>query len=337
MRILIFHPVLLPVVQYGGTERVVMWLAQTLHRLGHAVTVFAAAGSTMPEGIECLTDPETLLRRASHFDVLHGFSRFEKKIEEAAQGKILVTVQGNGQRGESFHRNTVFVSRNHAERHGAKVFVYNGLDPDELTYRDGARPDRLLFISKTSWRVKNLKGAMRLANRHRQNLWTAGGDRPYLLRAKSCFKQATGRDWKWVGAVNQEQKSKFLVEGKAMIFPLLWNEPFGIVMTEALVSGTPVLAHPYGSVPEVLEFAPQCLMRSESDWEAALTGKIKLPSSKECRDWVLAHFDQVAMAKKYLRLYEEVASGHALHEKMPVTLVTAEEISSSQAGPAQSK
>ncbi len=111
-----------------------------------------------------------------------------------------------------------------------------------------------------------------------------------------------------------------------MIFPLLWNEPFGIVMTESLVSGTPVFAHPYGSVPEVLEFAPQCLMRTEADWKAALTGQIKVPGPKECRDWVLAHFDQVAMAKKYLALYEQVSGGNSLHESDPITRVTAEEI-----------
>ncbi len=198
MRILIFHPVRLPVLQYGGTERVVMWLAKTLHHLGHTVTVFAAAGSSMPDGIECLTDPDALLKRAPEFDVLHGFSRFESKIEEAAKGRVLITIQGNGQKGESFHRNTVFVSRNHAERHGAKVFVYNGLDPDELSFDSGPRPDRLLFISKTSWRVKNLQGAARLASKHRQNLWIAGGDRPYRLRMKTAVKHLLGKDWNWV-------------------------------------------------------------------------------------------------------------------------------------------
>ena len=273
-----------------------------------------------------MTDPAELLKRAPEFDVLHGFSRFEEAIENAAKGRILVTVQGNGQLGEKFHRNTVFVSRNHAERHGATQFVYNGLDPDELSFRDGPRPDRFLFLSKTSWRVKNLKGAVRYANRFRQNLWIAGGSSPYSLRAITQMKKVLGKDWSWVGSVDQKQKAKFLTEGKAMLFPLLWNEPFGIVMTESLVSGTPVLAHPYGSVPEVLEFAPECLMRSEDDWRRAMTGEIKLPSAKDCRDWVLSKFDQVAMAKRYLELYEQVAGGHFLHENEPETRVTAEEI-----------
>jgi glycosyltransferase involved in cell wall biosynthesis len=326
MKILIYHPVRLPVLQYGGTERVVMWLANTLKALGSAVTVFAAEGSSMPEGIECLTDEALLIKRAHEFDVLHGFTKPSPEIYAAFNEKVLVTIQGNGQMGEKFHRNTVFVSRNHAERHGATEFVYNGLDVSELLFNDRPRPNRFLFISKTSWKVKNLKGAARYAAKFKQNLWIAGGDRPYSIRAQAAFHQLIGHDWKWFGSVNQEQKSKFLIEGKAFVFPLLWNEPFGLVMTEALASGTPVFAHPYGSVPEILEFAPQCIMRSEDDWRRAMCGEIKMPTARECREWVLANFDQVAMTKKYLSLYARVAAGEALHANEPETRVVAEEI-----------
>jgi glycosyltransferase involved in cell wall biosynthesis len=316
----------MPVLQYGGTERVVMWLSKTLSRLGHQVSVFAAPGSSMPEGIECLTDPEELYQRASSFDILHGFTKFDEKLEDLAQGRVLVTIQGNGQKGEKFHRNTVFVSQNHAKRHGARAFVYNGLDPDELSFQEGMRPNRFLFLSKTSWKVKNLKGAMQFAHKSKQNLWIAGGDSPYFMRVLTALQQWKGADWKWVGSVNQQEKAHFLIQGKAMIFPLLWNEPFGLVMTESLVSGTPVLANPHGSVPEILEFAPQCLMRSSEEWIRALKGEVKLPSARECRDWVISKFDQVTMAKKYLEIYETVASGQFLHEKEPETSVTALEI-----------
>jgi glycosyltransferase involved in cell wall biosynthesis len=326
MKLLIFHPVKLPVLQYGGTERVVMWLAQTLSRMGHEISVFAAPGSTMPAGIECITDESILFKKSKDFDVIHGFTRISPELEAEAMGKILVTVQGNGQLGETFHRNTVFVSRNHAKRHGADAFVYNGLDPDELKYSAGPRPNRFLFLSKTSWRVKNLKGASRFASQTKQNLWIAGGDRPYSQRLKVAAQKLIGRDWNWVGSVDQAQKANFLIEGKAMLFPLLWNEPFGIVMTESLVSGTPVFAHAYGSVPEVLEFAPECLLKSDEDWKAALTGQIRMPDAKICRDWVLSKFDQVNMAKHYLKLYEDVASGKSLNAREPKTLIGAEEI-----------
>lgn len=327
MKIVIFHPVLLPVLHYGGTERVVMWLVQTLHKMGHKTAVFAAPGSKMPPGIECITDRTELIRRAAEFDVLHGFSKPDDEIISAFQGKFLVTIEGNGQVGEKFHPNTVFVSRNHAERHGGKVFVYNGLDISELKISTKLRPNRFLFLSKTSWRVKNLKGAVQLLTRYKQNFWIAGGDRPYWVRIFVFFKQLFGADWKWVGSVDQKSKAEFLVNGKAMVFPILWNEPFGIVITESLACGTPVLAHPHGSVAELLEFAPQCLMKTEQDWKEALEGARQLPSPQECRSWVEAHFTQEKMAENYLQLYEKVKNGLPLHEHEPQTLVGAEDIS----------
>jgi len=326
MKIVINHPVLLPVLHYGGTERVVMWLVQTLHKMGHQVAVFAAPGSKMPVGIECITDRNALLARASEFDVMHSFTKLDEEISNTFKGKFLVTIEGNGQLGEKFDRNTVFVSRNHAERHGAKIYVYNGLDLNELALSTSPRPNRFLFLSKTSWRVKNLKGAMALTSRHQQNLWIAGGESPYGLRTRVALKRMFGADWKWVGSVDQKAKAEFLVSGKAMMFPILWNEPFGIVMTESLTCGTPVLAHPYGSVPELLEFAPQCLMKNELDWKEALTGERKFPSPTESREWVSAHFSQEKMAENYLKLYEQVSSGRFLHETEPQTIRGAEEI-----------
>ncbi len=326
MHILLFHPVKLPPVHYGGTERVALWLMRTLASMGHKITAHAEAGSLLPAGIELISDPEILRARASEFDLVHSFTKLSPDWYECFRQKVIVTIHGNGQKNEKFHKNTVFISRNHAERHGAKVFVYNGLDPSELEFNSEPRPDRFLFLSKTSWKVKNLSGAMTYADQARQNLWVAGGERPFHLRARLFAQKLTGKDWRWVGAVTQAEKAHFLTQGKALIFPVLWNEPFGLVMVEALLSGTPVLANPYGSVPEILEFAPQCLLSNESSWLAALKGEIKLPSAKECREWALSKFDQKIMAREYLKLYERVASGEMLNEHDPMTKVGADEI-----------
>jgi glycosyltransferase involved in cell wall biosynthesis len=326
VKILIYHPVQLPVSHYGGTERVVMWLARNLARLGHEVTLFAAPGSSLPEPLRCLTDSEALKSKLNEFDIVHSFTKLPPEWDERTRGRLLFTIQGNGQRGERFHPNTVFVSRNHAERHGAKAFVYNGLDPDELLYDAGRRPDRYLFLSKTSLKTKNLRGAARICAQNGRNLWIAGGERPFGLRMETLLRRMIGQDWKWVGSVDQRQKADFLIQGKAMIFPLLWNEPFGLVVTESLVSGTPVLAHPHGSLPELMEFAPECLLRTDEDWARALSGDFQLPSPELCRDWALSRFDHNRMTTDYLKLYEQVISGKKLNEAEPATRTLAEEI-----------
>jgi glycosyltransferase involved in cell wall biosynthesis len=326
MKILIYHPVLLPVTHYGGTERVLMWLAKSLVKSGHEVAVFAAPGSVLPDPLECITDPEALRKRIGEFDVVHSFTKLPDEWNSLTRGRLMFTIHGNGKPGERFHRNTVFLSRNHAERHGAMAYVYNGIDPDELRFDASVRPDRLLFLSKTSLKTKNLRGAMALARRHHRNLWIAGGERPLGLRLETAWMRLLGRDWKWVGSVGQSEKADFLIQGRALIFPLRWNEPFGLVVVEALASGTPVLASPYGALPELLEFAPECILRSDSDWENALTGRISLPDAHRCREWVLSKFHQDQMAREYGKLYEKVLRGEFLNPTEPETRISAEEI-----------
>ena len=233
--------------------------------------------------------------------------------------------------GEEFHPNTVFLSRNHARRHGADAFVYNGIDPDELLFSNQPRPDRYLYLSKTSWKVKNLKGAAKISSKAKKPLWIAGGERPYGLRLKTAIRALLGQDWNWVGSVDQAEKALFLLKGRALLFPILWNEPFGLVLVESLMSGTPVLANPYGSLPEILEFAPECLMKSETDWISALKGEVKLPDANRCRDWAIAHFDQRIMAAAYVKLYEKILEGRPLNSKNPKTLIGAEDLGAAYA------
>jgi glycosyltransferase involved in cell wall biosynthesis len=325
MRILIYHPVRLPVQYYGGTERVMFWLAKGLKKLGHQVGFVAAPGSQAPDGITCLTDPMDVIRYAKEWDILHGFTRPSADMVDAYQGRSLTTIHGNGQVGEKFDRNTVFLSKNHAIRHGATCYVYNGLDPDELTFSSSPRRNRFLFLSKTNWKVKNLRKAVSLCSTHQQNLWIAGGNGPVDLRFRVGTKSLFS-DWNWAGSIDQAAKAKFLTEGRALLFPIIWNEPFGLVMMESLLSGTPVLAHPHGSVPELLEFAPECWMRSDEDWKNALTGNLRFPAASICRDWAAAKFNLTEMARSYVTLYERVLRGELLNSSVPETKIAATDI-----------
>jgi len=327
MRVLIQHLVELPAFHYGGTERVMIWLARGLIEMGHDVGIVALPGSHSPyKGIKIYGGEAEYFSSGDQYDVFHFFTNPPPHWIEHIGNRCVATIQGNGQLGEKFHLNTVFVSRNHAKRHGSNVYVYNGLDPAELNYSSASRPDRYLFLSRTDWRVKNVRGAMSMCAKLRKNLWIAGGDGPLWARLKVQWRRSAGSDWRWMGSINQEQKAHFLTQGHALLFPILWNEPFGLVQIESLVSGTPVLANPFGSAPEVLDFAPQCLMRNELDWVNALTGNIQLPSPQVCRDWVMAHFTYQQMAKNYVRLYDDVLSGKTLNEKQPTTLITANDI-----------
>jgi glycosyltransferase involved in cell wall biosynthesis len=325
LKILIYHPVKIPVRHYGGTERVFVWLAEALQDLGHQVTVFAKPGSSMREGISVISDVDQL-RKDFHFDVMHSFTKLDSEWDEITKGRILFTIHGNGRMGEQFHHNTNFLSQNHAYRHGSNCFVHNGLNPRELNFNSAPRGSSMLFLSKTTLRTKNLSGAIRICESAKVPLWIAGGERPLALRLKAHWNQFLGRGWRWVGSVDNSKKAQFLSQGRALLFPVQWHEPFGLAVVEALFSGTPVLATPHGSLPELLRFSPQCVLNSESEFVRAVRGDIGLPSAKDCYDFAYEHFHMQKMAESYVTLYEKILNGEKLNPSPPQTKITADEI-----------
>jgi len=293
--IALIHPAQYPVTKYGGTERVVWWLAKGLNELGHQVKLVALPGSKCPFA-------EIVPSIPSSADLLHFFNTPSQEPEKP----YLVTIEGNGKPGEEFFRNTVFVSQNHAERHGSQCFVYNGLDPADYIFAE-KKDESLLFLAKASWRVKNVKGAIQVSRKTGRELNVLGGNRWWL---------PSWRGVHWRGMLGGREKSIFLSRAQALLFPVLWHEPFGIAVTEALISGTPVLATPFGSLKELVhpEVGRVCssyreFIESVSDLQGF--------SPTRCRDWALSQFHYLEMTRKYLNYYEMVLGGKSLNEVTP--------------------
>lgn len=315
MRVVIFHPVLLPPKDYGGVERVVLWLTEALLELGHEVSVGALTGSQLPPGANLIAvhpEKKSALTFLDHLpqgtDVVHFMAPPEVGAWEKLPCAGLLTIHGNGKIGEVFPKNSVFLTQDHAQRHGRKVFVWNGINPREYIYREEkAERAPFLFLSKTSWKVKNLVGAISICARLKVNLKIAGGNRPYLLRLKAWV---LGLDWQ--GPVSGKKKSELLAEACALLFPIRWPEPFGLVMIEAMISGTPVVASRLGSVPEILG---DCGVLVEPDdqagWDRAMRD-VKQISRARCRERALGNFTHLHMAGNYLKLYQQVIEGKEL-------------------------
>ncbi|NBX93538.1 MAG: glycosyltransferase [Proteobacteria bacterium] len=305
-RIALIHNAKFPVAHYGGTERVLWWLAKGLSELGHSVVLLAAPGSFCPfaETPPCnFPSKETELPPA---DIYHYFNT----PEQEPQFPYLVTIGGNAKSQERFLPNTVFVSRNHAERHGASAFVYNGVDPDDYLFSN-QKMEELLFLAKASWNVKNVKGAISVARKTGLELQVVGGSRKWLPRWRGVY---------WRGFLGGKEKAQVITRAKGLIFPVLWDEPFGIAVVEALVSGVPVLATPFGSLKELI---PSTVGQLCTTYREFTEGVSRLGSfkSEECREWALSKFHYLQMTKNYLTVYEKVLSGEKLHPQpieMPV-------------------
>jgi glycosyltransferase involved in cell wall biosynthesis len=310
MHIAIYHDALIPPRKYGGTERIVYWLAQALASLGERVTLIAREGSSVPgvNTIACPTDPQTLWTTLvpKDADILQLWAT----PHHLPAQPFLVTIEGNGRVGEKFHANTVFVSRKHAERHGSKYFVHNGIDIAEFPC-DEERGDYLVFLAKAAWKVKNLKGAIEVARAAGRPLKVMGSrDLPFHLN-----RYFTPR-WKGVeycGMLGDREKRKLLRRARGLLFPVRWHEPFGIAITEALASGCPVFGTPYGSLPEIITPDVGLLSPRAADLVRAL--KELNFSPQTCRERVTQGFTDIQMAKRYLELYREILANGALAQK----------------------
>ena len=195
------------------------------------------------------------------------------------------------------------ISANHAKRHGRKVCVYNGIDPDEFIFNE-RKGNSLLFFSKVRRRVKGARRALQLAKDNQQALMVAGGYRFDLFKVGG-FWNSLRPGVRFLGELGGLEKARRFAEAKALLFPIDWEEPFGLVMIEALMSGTPVIATPRGSVPELINSEVGAMFEKDEDFPQALAHALKC-EPRRCREWAITHFSSRVCATNYLALYERV-------------------------------
>lgn len=324
MKVAVFHNQPVPPRDYGGTERVCAWLCQGLIEAGHEVVLLSpdsrrwntASSSIRFESWAKTEDTLIALRRrlsqVQGLELLHSMVPLPEEFERSIGVPVVTTIHGNGRPGEKFGPWSVFVSKDHARRHGHERYVWNGLDPSEFDpslWESEASRQGMTFLAKTSWRVKNLAGAARLCARAGVALSIAGGDRPLRIRLEAFLRKG----WRWHGRVAGAEKARILSSSRGFLFPVRWPEPFGLVVAEALFSGTPVLATPMGSLPELLTPEVGVLQALESSQdEAAWVEIIQAVSRGErrfspeaCRAYALQHFHYRVMTERYLRVYRE--------------------------------
>src|SRR5437773_99552 len=275
----------LPAKGYGGPQRVVVALTRGLAALGHRVTLLALAGSRVPEA-KVVEVPARKFDDAAHLapyvpgdaDILHAHVPVKPGPPGSNLPPLLHSIHRNLKPGAPAHVNAVFLSRDHARRHGSEVFIYNGLDPAEYIFR--RFPKRVQQFDLFLGNLHSAKGyhwAVEAAKHTGHRLVVAGGWRPSFTGAV-----------KYVGEVDGGKKAALLARARCVWNPAQWDEPFGLVTIEAFLSGTPVLgtrrglaalghrvtllAAPGTRVPEarVLEVPPARLTDPAADLDALL-------------------------------------------------------------------
>jgi hypothetical protein len=322
MHITIYRPGKIPIPPpgYGGAQRFIYWLGKTLIELGHQVTLIANAQSHIP-GAELRVinenekDPQAWLRLVpDSTDIVQLFNTPKVAVPKP----FLVRVGGNGQPGERFHPNTLFLSRSHAASHGSRHFVYNGLDPADYSFSE-KREDYAVFLAKARWPVKNFHGAVRVARRAGLELRVIGS-RNWPLNLQRLFPPIRGV--RYGGTFGGQKKHEWIARARCLIFPVRWHEPFGIALIEALVSGCYVAGTPYGSLPEIITPETGVLSAKAEELAEAVKNPQRF-SPQACRDRVLrGGFTILDSARGYLKYYERILNHGTLgeaDEPAPVT------------------
>ncbi len=311
LNLLLFYNGHVPVLKYGGTERVIYSLAQSLEALGHNVTLLVA-GSGKKSSINTLIyNPSISLNEQipAKTDVVH----FHSEIDRNINFPYVYTMHGNKKDQTKLDKNTVFVSKNHAQRFASDSYVNNGLNWDDFADIDlSSKREYCHYLANAAWRIKNVQGAIKVARKSNNSIKVLGGKRfNFRMGLRLTFTPKA----RFYGMVDDSQKANILNGSRGLIFPVLWHEPFGLSIIESLYYGTPVFATPYGSLTELITQDVGVLSNNMDELVDAV--KNSKFNARRCHEYVNDEFNSVVMAENYLLKYQQVLNGHCLNEKNP--------------------
>jgi glycosyltransferase involved in cell wall biosynthesis len=327
-----------PPILYGGTERVVSWLTEELVALGHDVTLFASGDSVTEAALEPVvpcslrlagihnSTPYNIIMldqvasRQAEFDVLHfHIDFFHYPLFRRLAHKTLTTLHGRQDLPEmpdiyrAFPHMPLVSISGHQRKPVPPVnwrgTVYHGL-PQGMLMEGKGEGGYLAFLGRIC-ADKGILPAIEIARAAGLPLKVAAkidpADQKYFEEEVRPVLAASPHV-EFVGEIGDGQKSEFLGNAKALLFPISWPEPFGLVMIESMACGTPVIAFDSGSVPEIMEDGLTGFVVRDVAGAVAAVGKLDRLFRPSIRSRFEERFSARAMALEYVRIYRELAN-----------------------------
>lgn len=325
-----------PPVKYGGTERVVSWLTEELVRQGHDVTLFASGdsrtsanlvavceGALRLQGLSAmgLAHHERMIRRvfaeANQFDIIHFHIDFPDFWDlDWGETRTVMTLHGRldvpGFDGMPLDFGDMpLVSISDAQRKplpGSNWVgtVQHGLMSDRYPFGRG-NGGYLAFLGRIC-PEKRVDRAIEIAKRTGRRLLIAAKvdevDQDYYHR--EILPLLDDPDIQYIGEIGEEEKLEFLGNASVVLFPIDWPEPFGLVMIEAMATGTPVIAYSCGSVPEIIDDGVTGFIVDSLPQAVAAVARAEALDRKEIRRVFMRRFSVERMAEDYLSIYQRL-------------------------------
>ncbi len=332
---------------YGGTERIVSYLTEELVRMGHDVTLFASGDSVTSARLEPMCRSSLRLDRGCIDQIVHHVLMVEKVFQKAGEFdvihshidyfpftvmRLIRTPSVNTLHGRLDIPDLVplfmefseipVVSISNAQREPLPWInwqgtVYHGIPENLFTFRE-AHGGYLAFLGRIS-PEKRVDRAVEIAKRAGMELKIAAkvdrADREYF---ETVVKPLLNHPLvEFIGEIGQAEKDDFLGGAYALLFPIDWPEPFGLVMIEAMACGTPVIAYRCGSVPEVMEHGVTGFIVNDLDEAVRAVKRVSSLDRRRCRRVFEERFTSVRMARDYLEVYRRlILQQEALERKV---------------------
>ncbi len=333
---------------YGGTERVVYHLTEELVRMGHDVTLYASGDSLtsarlVPLGSQALRLDsscidqivhhvlmvERVYRAAEQYDIIHShIDYFPFSMVRRVRTPVVTTLHGRLDLKDLVplymdFADVPLVSISNAQRDPLPWVnwldtVYHGIPAQ--SYQPYEQPGTYLaFLGRIS-PEKRVDRAIEIAKRANLPLKIAAKvsipDREYFTSTIEPLMSHPLIEYR--GEIGEKDKNEFLGNAAALIFPIDWPEPFGLVMIEALACGTPVIARAHGSVPEIIEHGVNGFIVQNEDEAVEAVKALPGISRKKCREIFEERFTARRMARDYVTVYRKLISS-SRHLKQPAS------------------
>jgi glycosyltransferase involved in cell wall biosynthesis len=339
---------------YGGTERVVSYLIEELVNEGHDVTLFASGDSqTSAKLVACspraLRLDDSVVDQLAHqvvqlekvaavargFDIIHWHvDYFHFPMSRRLRAPNVTTLHGrldipDLQPVYDEFREMPVVSISDDQRiplpqANWAATVYHGMPLDEL-HPNLEAAGYLAFLGRMS-PEKRADRAIEVARRAGLPLRIAAkvddADREYFEREIEPLLEQDHVDF--IGEIGPDEKSEFLGHARALLFPIDWNEPFGLAMIEAMACATPVIAYRSGSVPEVIDEGVTGFVVDDIESATAAVGRLGEIDRAGVRAAFERRFDVARMARDYLDVYERLIEGWTSSRDAPIRVVPEE-------------
>lgn len=336
----------IPPPKYGGTERIVHYLTEGLVKNGHEVTLYACGTSETKaklvsiyprplfrDGIPWWNVMYPLLHitdafeHEKEYDIIHmhlnqGSDFMALPLCQSFKNKVVFTLhfpyefnktwKGNTKVFEKYH-DLNYISISDTQRQGSENMnwvdtVYNGVDIDLYTFNPTPK-DYFLWLGKFN-PDKGTREAVLAAKKAGVKLIVAGAvdklegeDYQYYLDTK---KYIDGTNIRLIGEITDKEKNDLYGNAIALLNPIQWNEPFGLVMAEAMATGTPTISFSNGAAPEIIEDGISGYLVNNVDEMVTRIGDIQKINRKACRERIEIKFTIEKMVKGYEQSYKKI-------------------------------